>query len=167
MKICRAFAAAFVALFLLSACSDGPVADARDAAERMHITAMRATAAYLSYLNAGPIDASVAKWLRDVMRMSEDSVVFAYKAAQAAAVAPTEYAAKQRATDVRDVADDAEKTVKLAEKTVQSSISSYNADKALSDVMDMFAKMNGSDSIDKYVQNLPAIRETMQRITIP
>ncbi|MDA8010558.1 MAG: hypothetical protein MPK75_12780, partial [Alphaproteobacteria bacterium] len=151
MKIYRAFAAAFVALFLLSACSD-PVADARDAAERAHIAHLRVGAAN-GYVYYKKINSTAKKTLKDLYLVSAKAFLAAYQSAQAAAVAPSEYAAKQRATNARTAAKTAEESAKATEKVVLSIYPAYNAKKSLDDMMAELAA-DGFDNIDKSAKSV-------------
>ena len=144
MKIYRAFAAAFVALFLLSACGD-PVADARDSFERASFAAARVNAAK-EYTRANKVNADIEKILDRTCNASIEALIDALKAAQAAATAPTKYAAKQRAADVRNAAATVKAAAKIAEATVLSVYPGYNADDSFTAYLKKLKKSNASNA---------------------
>ena len=130
MKIYRAFAAAFVALLLLTACTDDPVADARAAVERAKAAVLQADLAK-EFALAKEVNASTEKILEDAHAASTDALLAAYNAAKVAAIAPTKYAAKQRAIEAHNAAATAESAAKIVKATVLSVYPAYNADDAL------------------------------------
>ena len=156
MKIYRAFAAAFVALFLLSACNDDPVADARAAVDRAHIAVLRASVAY-KYAEDNKI-AVPAEIREQVVVFTRQAFLAAYKKAQAAATAPTKQAAKQRAADANEAAEIAEAIAHAVETATSSVFPGYSSDEGVAYLME---DPKISD-IDKYAASAASFLKLLQ-----